>query len=151
MIVFIVRQLFREGRLIRDRLIDYVRVGWLPEGDPAALSRLRTRHQGRCGTRCSSAPTGFLATLRMQRAATELAYLRDAMARGLVDEAGLVREKRPAGPDPRAAGGRRHRSPRGGPPTRRSAVAGRGGAGPATRRPATPGPAGLGGNYPAPG
>ena len=43
MIVFIVRQLFREGRLIRERLTDYVRVGWLAESDPVALSRLRTR------------------------------------------------------------------------------------------------------------
>ncbi len=43
LIVFVVRQLFREGRLIRERLVDYVRVGWLPEGDPAALARLRTR------------------------------------------------------------------------------------------------------------
>ena len=34
MIIFIVRQLFREGRLIRERLIDYVRLGWLPETDP---------------------------------------------------------------------------------------------------------------------
>ena len=46
MIIFIVRQLFREGRLIRDRLTDYVRVGWLPGGDPAAFSRLRTRLSG---------------------------------------------------------------------------------------------------------
>ena len=29
MVVFVVRQLFREGRLIRDRLTDYVRLGWL--------------------------------------------------------------------------------------------------------------------------
>ena len=36
LIVFIVRQLFREGRLIRERLIDYVRVGWLPAGRPGA-------------------------------------------------------------------------------------------------------------------
>ena len=43
LVVFIVRQEFREGRLIRERLIDYVRVGWLPADDPAKLSRLRTR------------------------------------------------------------------------------------------------------------
>ncbi len=43
LIVFVIRQLLREGRLIRERLVDYVRVGWLPEGDPAALARLRTR------------------------------------------------------------------------------------------------------------
>ena len=43
LIVFIVRQEFREGRLIRERLTDYVRVGWLPAEDPEKLSRLRTR------------------------------------------------------------------------------------------------------------
>ncbi len=43
LIVFVVRQLFREGRLIRHRLTDYARVGWLDAEDPAALSRLRTR------------------------------------------------------------------------------------------------------------
>src|SRR6476659_3527191 len=43
LIVFIVRQEFREGRLIRERLVDYVRVGWLPAEDPPKLSRLRTR------------------------------------------------------------------------------------------------------------
>ena len=31
MIVFVVRQVLREGRLIRERLVDYVRVGWLPD------------------------------------------------------------------------------------------------------------------------
>ena len=35
----------------------------------------------------------FLATIRLQRAVTELAYLRDAMTRGLVDQTGVVREK----------------------------------------------------------
>jgi hypothetical protein len=43
MIIFVVRQLYREGRLIRERLTDYVRLGWLPESDPQAMSRLRTR------------------------------------------------------------------------------------------------------------
>ena len=91
-------------------------------------------------------PDTFLATIRMQRAATELAYLRDAMTRGLVDDAGLAREQLLLGkirgvrgramvqPEGRAAypslrAGARRRSP--------------------TRR-LVPGPAGLGGNYPAP-
>ena len=93
MIIFVVRQLFREGRLIRERLIDYVRVGWLPETDPAALSRLRTRMRALWHA-VFLGPDAFLATIRLQRAVTELAYLRDAMTRGLVDETGLVREKR---------------------------------------------------------
>src|SRR5215210_3006794 len=85
--IFVIRQLFREGRLIRERLGDYVRVGWLPDGDPAALSRLRTRTRSVWHALFVS-PQALLATLRMQRAVTELAYLRDAMARGLVDQTG---------------------------------------------------------------
>ena len=92
MIIFVVRQLLREGRLIRERLIDYVRVGWLPEGDPRPLSRLRTRLRALWHA-IFIGPDAFLATLRMQRAATELAYLRDALTRGIVDRAGLAREK----------------------------------------------------------
>jgi hypothetical protein len=85
----------------------------------------------------------------MQRSATELAYLRDAMARGIVDGGGLEREKlllhklyglrglavvqptgRPAYPSLR----------------RRRAVESTPSYAPAS----FPGPAGLGGNYPAP-
>jgi RsiW-degrading membrane proteinase PrsW (M82 family) len=147
-IVFVVRQLFREGRLIRDRLTDYVRVGWLPEGDPAALSRLRTRSRAVWHT-LFLGPRSLLATLRMQRAVTELAYLRDAMVRGLVDQAGVQREKillarirslrplaitQPAGRAAYPALPRRRARP---------ALAG--------YAPASyPGPAGLGGHYPAP-
>jgi RsiW-degrading membrane proteinase PrsW (M82 family) len=147
LIIFIVRQLFREGRLIRDRLTDYVRVGWLPAGDPAAFSRLRTRSRALWHA-IFLGPDAFLATIRMQRAATELAYLRDAMTRGLVDDAGLIREKallarlrdqRPSSivqPDGRAAY----------PSFRRRRIAE-----PAYAPPSYPGPAGIGGNYPAPG
>ena len=147
-LIFIVRQLFREGRLIRDRLVDYVRVGWLPDGDPAALSRLRTRTRA-VWHALFLGPQPLLATLRMQRAVTELAYLRDAMVRGLVDQAGVRREKALLArirslrklavtqPEGRAAYPtlRRRRAP--------EAIAG--------YAPASyPGPAGLGGNYPAP-
>ncbi len=111
LIVFVVRQLFREGRLIRERLIDYVRTGWLPDGDPLALSKLRTRLRALWHA-VFTGPDTFLDTIRMQRAATELAYLRDSIARGLVDDAGLAREKilldkirDSAGPGDRAAGG----------------------------------------------
>jgi len=91
----------------------------------------------------------LLATLRMQRSVTELAYLRDAMTRGLVDAAGLEREKlllhkvydlrgiAIIAPTGRAAY-----------PTfrRRPSVE----ATPAYAPASFPGPAGLGGNYPAP-
>ncbi|MGO1972943.1 MAG: PrsW family intramembrane metalloprotease [Propionibacteriaceae bacterium] len=92
LIVFMVRQLFREGKLIRARLTDYVRVGWLDEGDPIAFGRLRTRLKALW----HGLFQGFgelLDTFRIQRAVTELAYLRDAITRGLVDDIGLKREK----------------------------------------------------------
>jgi RsiW-degrading membrane proteinase PrsW (M82 family) len=147
LIVFVVRQLLSEGRLIRERLVDFVRVGWLEPEDPAALSRLRTRLRALWHA-VFLGPDAFWATLRLQRAMTELAYLRDAMTRGLVDSAGLVREKvllariravRPSAviqPEGRAAYPRLRRRP---------AMA------PAGYAPASyPGPAGIGGNYPAP-
>jgi RsiW-degrading membrane proteinase PrsW (M82 family) len=147
MIVFVVRQLFREGRLIRERLVDYVRLGWLPETDPKALSRLRTRCRALWHA-VFEGPSTFLATIRLQRAVTELAYMRDALTRGLIDETGRVREKellakiraiRPEAvvlPEGRAA----YPSF----PRRRKGVLD------AYAPPSYPGPAGLGGNYPAP-
>jgi RsiW-degrading membrane proteinase PrsW (M82 family) len=150
--VFVVRQLFREGRLIRERLTDFVRLGWLPEGDPQAMSRLRTRTRA-VWHAVFSGPQVFLATIRMQRTLTELAYLRDAMARGLVDAVGLKREKlllsrvrelrgtaiiQPVGRAPYPAVGR-------------PAFLRRNTAAPLPYAPASyPGPAGIGGNYPAP-
>lgn len=89
---FVVRQLFREGRLIRTRLGDYVRVGWLEPDDAAPLSRLRTRMRALWHA-LFAGPATFLATLRLQRCVTELAYLRDSMDRGLVDATGQRRER----------------------------------------------------------
>src|SRR5918995_3862338 len=146
MIIFIVRQLFREGRLIRERLTDYVRVGWLAEGDPEALSRLRTRLRALWHA-VFLGPDAFLATIRLQRAVTELAYLRDAMTRGIVDQTGVLREKALLAMT-RAVHGQAVVSPQGRAPYpsfRRQPAA------PPAYAPASfPGPAGLGGNYPAP-
>src|ERR671917_463213 len=146
MIVFIVRQLLKEGRLIRERLTDYVRVGWLAESDPIALSRLRTRLRALWHA-VFLGPDAFLATIRLQRAVTELAYLRDAMTRGIVDQTGVAREKtllaRIREVRPQAVV-----SPVGlcpDPSFRRQPAAL-----PAYAPPSFPGPAGLGGNYPAP-
>ena len=147
MIIFVVRQLFREGRLIRERLVDYVRLGWLPETDPQALSRLRTRLRALWHA-LFAGPETFLATIRMQRAITELAYLRDSITRGIVDQTGRVREKQLLAKI-RSIRGQGHH-PAGGPSSLSVATA-------STRRalaayppPSYPGPAGLGGNYPAP-
>jgi RsiW-degrading membrane proteinase PrsW (M82 family) len=150
-VAFVVRQLFAQGRLIRTRLGDYVRVGWLEPDDPRPLSRLRTRLRALWHA-LFAGPAAFLATLRLQRAVTELAYLRDAMDRGLVDATGQRRERvllarlkalRPLAvvePVGRAAYPWQRLRRRG---ARYAAV-------PAYVPPAFPGPAGLGGSYPAP-
>jgi RsiW-degrading membrane proteinase PrsW (M82 family) len=147
MIIFVVRQLFREGRLIRERLVDYVRVGWLPETDPEVMSRLRTRLRALWHA-VFAGPETFLATIRMQRAITELAYLRDALTRGIIDDTGRVREKELLAKI-RSIRGRAIIQPEGRaaypslPRRRTRALA-------AYPPPSYPGPAGLGGNYPAP-
>ena len=147
-VIFTVRQLLHEGRLIRSRLVDYVRLGWLPEVDPAALARLRTRGRA-LWQAIFLGPEVLLATARFQRSATELAYLRDAMARGIVDNAGLEREKlllhKVHGlrglavvlPGARAAYPSLRRRPS------VEAIS-------SYPPPSFPGPAGLGGNYPSP-
>ncbi len=149
-IVFVVRQEFREGRQIRARLGDYARVGWLPQSDVLPMSRLRTRLRALWQS-LFHGWHALAATIGVQRAETELAYLRDAMARGVVDDAGLQREKvlfariraqRGAAviqPAARADYARLRRL------FRRRRVA------PSYTPPSYPGPAGLGGSMPAPG
>jgi hypothetical protein len=146
MVVFVVRQLLREGRLIRNRLNDYVRVGWLAPSDPPALSRLRTRTRALWHA-VFLGPDVFLATIRLQRAVTELAYLRDAMTRGIVDQTGVQREKTLLAKI-KAARGQAVIEPHGRAayPSFRRQPAALPGYAPAS----FPGPAGLGGNYPAP-
>lgn len=154
LIGFIIRQLFSEGRLIRERLTDYVRLGWLPDGDPTAFSQLRTRMKAWWHA-LFLGPRALLATIRMQRAETELAYLRDAITRGLVSQAGLLREKellaRIRGLRDQAVIHPRGRANY--PKLSRPAFLGGKPAQPAGQYapPNYPGPAGIGGNYPATG
>jgi protease PrsW len=111
------------------------------------MSRLRTRLRALWHALFVD-PETFFATIRMQRAITELAYLRDALTRGIIDDTGRVREKELLAkirtirgkaiiqPEGRAAyPSLRRRRP--------SALA-------AYPPPSYPGPAGLGGNYPVP-
>lgn len=92
MLSFLVRHQFKEIKRIRTRLEDYVRIGWLLPADPQnqGFGRRRT-------WLLLVALTRGWRTLRdtvaMTRAQTELAYLRDAMVRGIVDDAGHEREK----------------------------------------------------------
>ncbi|GAB3701418.1 PrsW family intramembrane metalloprotease [Mariniluteicoccus flavus] len=141
--VHTVRQVFTEKRLIAARLTDYHRMGWLKESDPENVSRISTRIRVLWQALWAGR---IISTWTMQRTLTELAYLRDSMARGLVDQAGWVHEKQLLF---------RARDLRG-----RAIVE----PWPKTRYPwqrdprpvedwappAYPGPAGLGGTYPAP-
>ena len=80
--------MFVEGRRVRARLDDYVRFGWLPESDATVFSRQRSRWR--------AATWGWrtlVDTVLLQRTLTELAYLRDAQVRGLVDTAGDARAR----------------------------------------------------------
>lgn len=87
---FAVSQVFRERKLIGERLTDYVRMGWLPADYPRRFSRLWQRLR-----MLVLAPWhgNVIATFGLVRAVTELAYLRDSIDRGLVDQAGLWRER----------------------------------------------------------
>jgi hypothetical protein len=144
-VVWMVRQVLAQGKLLRTRLDDYVRMGWLRPADPHLMGRLRTRWHARAvaitrGWRC------FLATRELQRTLTELAYLRDAEVRGLVDQTGGARAHELIGrardarstaiDDPR---GLKLNLPR---LRRRQQLD--------FPPPAYPGPAGLGGSWPAP-
>ncbi len=144
-VIWVVRQVLAQSKLLRVRLTDYVVVGWLRPDDPVLFSRLRTRWRALLvaltrGWRC------FLATRELQRKATELAYLRDAQVRGVIDEAGnergheliqRIRDLRPLSiADPR---GLKLNLPR----LRRRQKAD-------YPPPNYPGPAGLGGSWPAP-
>ncbi|WP_342371826.1 PrsW family intramembrane metalloprotease [Propioniciclava soli] len=91
-VVHVVRGLFAEGRRHRDRLGDYVALGWLPASDVRAFSRQRTRWASVL-IALTHGWRVFLATVRLQRTLSELTYLRDAQVRGLVDEGGRPRER----------------------------------------------------------
>ena len=145
-VTYVVRQVFREGALIRERLTDYARMGWLSEVDALVFSRQRLRWWAVM----VAATRGWrvlLDTISLQRALTELAYLRDAEVRGLVDEAARLRSRELL-QQAHALRGRAIDDPRG---LRLSL--------PRLRRqrpldyvpPSAPGPAGLSGNWPAPG
>ena len=89
-VIYAVRQELAQGKLIRARLTDYVRVGWLTDRDPVVFSRLRTRGRA-LAIALTRGWRPWLATVRLQRAMTEMAYLRDAEASGLIDEAATLR------------------------------------------------------------
>lgn len=82
----------KELRRVKDRLTDFVRMGWLPPRDPVVMSSWRKR-SWLLLVAFFRGPRTWWRTWRLVDSLTELAYVRDSMVRGLVDEAGLDREK----------------------------------------------------------
>lgn len=89
-VVYAVIQVIREGRLIRNRLSDYVVAGWLPDTYPYLFSKAFQRVRMLV---LSPWWGKVVATYKLQRTVTELAYLRDRITRGVVDASGLWRER----------------------------------------------------------
>ncbi len=87
----VINDLRRERALVVARLTDYVRAGWLPDTDPENFSRVRRRASALWHAAWTG-PATWWATLRLQQSMTDLAYLRDSIHRGLVDETGQLRE-----------------------------------------------------------
>ncbi len=91
-VAFLVFQTYRESRRIRQRLTDFVRMGWLDERDPTVYSSWWRRiwiltvaaRRGRAS---------WSASRRFMIAITDLAYTRDAVVRGVVDAAGDTYER----------------------------------------------------------
>jgi len=79
----------RQGGLIAQRLTDYVVMGWLPPTYPALFSRWWTRTKA---ILASPWHGNIVSTIRLQNAVTELAFLRDAITRGIADSGAAWRE-----------------------------------------------------------
>ena len=86
-VLFLVLQSIRESRRIRQRLSDFVLMGWLDERDPVVFSSWRRRFwlllvAARRGPRVWKPTRDLMVSM------TDLAYTRDAVVRGVVDAAG---------------------------------------------------------------
>ncbi|MGB7961758.1 MAG: PrsW family intramembrane metalloprotease [Propionicimonas sp.] len=90
--MYVVRQVLKQGQLIRVRLADYVRMGWLDAADPSVFARQRSRWRALL-VAITRGWTALVATLSLQRSMTELAYLRDAEVKGVVDATAALRAK----------------------------------------------------------
>ena len=86
-VVFMVIRTVREGNMIRHRLEDYIKAGWLPASDADTLVALR-RRQWAALVALSQGLRRWWRTLEFLRVGTDLAYLRDAVVRGLDDDPG---------------------------------------------------------------
>lgn len=82
----------REGLLLRARLTDFVTMGWLNARDPQVFSGLFRRLKLLVAS-VFRGPRTMVSTFVFVRRITELGYLRDSTIRGLIDQAGIEREK----------------------------------------------------------
>ncbi len=92
LVVRYVIHLRSEGRLVGQRLNDFVREGWLEPRDPFVFSGLFRRSKLLFAAFLRG-PRTWLATLRLQRAMIELAYLRAQITWGTVDGSGQLRSR----------------------------------------------------------
>ncbi|MGJ3509969.1 PrsW family intramembrane metalloprotease [Enemella sp. A6] len=90
--VMVVREVNKQGRLVHYRLTEYVQMGWLEPGDPDSVSGLRKRIRA-LWYAIWHPVRNLPPTIAWHSTLSELAYLRDAMVRGLVDQAGWQRER----------------------------------------------------------
>lgn len=88
-IIRVITSSIRQGRIVANRLTDYVAMGWLPSNYPSALSRLRTRAWT---ILISIWHANSVKSWLLQVRATQLALLREAITRGTIDQSGLWRE-----------------------------------------------------------
>lgn len=91
MCYFGVRELLWRRKLIRERLFDYVLFGWLPQEWPSLVAKVNIRLRtvvlaSSRGWKC------LVSTWRLHQNLTELAFLRDSITRGVVDDIGNNRE-----------------------------------------------------------
>ncbi|MEO7588780.1 MAG: PrsW family intramembrane metalloprotease [Arachnia sp.] len=145
LILMLVLTVVAQAQLIRRRLGDYRRVGWLTDRDPVVFSGPFKRLKLQLAAVFRGPRRTWLPTARFMRRITELAYLREGMTRGTIGVGGDDRAReillelevlRPAALT----------ETRGlalFPPRRRKRLA-------SAPPPQSPGPAGLGGNWPAP-
>lgn len=91
-VVYLIFRYVHQTRNIRARLTELVQLGWLKESDPQQFSRIFGRWR-MVVSAFLRGPRVFMATLRLQRILTELAYVRDAELRGTVDAMAIERER----------------------------------------------------------
>ncbi|MDQ1292721.1 MAG: PrsW family intrarane metalloprotease [Actinomycetota bacterium] len=83
----------REGRLIGRHLTVYSSTGWLSHGEVGMLSSLSARKEARSWARRSGGPGAHRAMRDFQELGSELAFLRDRVARGTACADAMLQEQ----------------------------------------------------------